>query len=110
MCSSDLDEMAEIPVCVGYVVDGKKTMEIPAQASGYDKLECIYHKMPGWRTSTQGVTRFDQLPKAARQYLAFVEKETGTKIGMVSTGPDRDQIIFMDEFAAEMKTASSRKV
>jgi adenylosuccinate synthase len=66
--------------------------------------------MPGWRTSTQGVTRFDQLPKAARQYLAFVEKETGTKIGMVSTGPDRDQIIFMDEFAAEMKTASSRKV
>jgi len=105
-----LDELAEIPVCVGYMVDGKKTMEIPAQASGYDKLECIYQKMPGWRTSTQGVTRFDQLPKAAREYLAFLEKEAGAKIGMVSTGPDRDQIIFVDEFEKEMKTAASRKV
>ena len=65
--------------------------------------------MPGWRTSTLGITRFDELPKAAREYLAFVEKETGAKIGMVSTGPDRDQIILMDEFAAEMKTASSEK-
>jgi adenylosuccinate synthase len=105
-----LDELAEIPVCVGYVVNGKKTMEIPAQSSGYDKLECIYRKMPGWRTSTQGVTEFDQLPKAAREYLDFVEKETGAKVGMVSTGPDRNQIIFVDEFAAELKTTSSRKV
>jgi len=105
-----LDELAEIPVCVGYLVNGKKTMEIPAQASGYDKLECVYQKMPGWRTSTQGVTKFDQLPKAAREYLAFVEKEAGAKVGMVSTGPDRDQIIFMDEFAAVMKTDSSRRV
>ena len=103
-----LDELAEIPVCVGYIADGKKTMEIPAQASGYDKLECVYHKMPGWRTSTQGITKFDQLPKAAREYLTFVEKEAGAKVGMVSTGPDRDQVIFMDEFAREMKTASAR--
>jgi adenylosuccinate synthase len=66
--------------------------------------------MPGWRTSTQGVTEFDQLPKAAREYLDFVEKETGAKVGMVSTGPDRNQIIFVDEFAAELKTTSSRKV
>jgi len=50
------------------------------------------------------------LPKPAREYLAFVEKETGAKIGMVSTGPDRDQIVLMDEFAAEMKTTASRKV
>jgi adenylosuccinate synthase len=56
------------------------------------------------------VTTFDQLPKAACEYLAFVEKETGAKIGMVSTGPDRNQIIFMDDFAAELKAASSRKV
>ena len=105
-----LDELAEIPVCVSYAVDGKKTMEIPAQASGYDRLECVYHKMPGWRTSTQGITEFDKLPKAAREYLAFVEKETGAKVGMISTGPDRNQIILMDEFAKEMKTAASRKI
>ena len=105
-----LDELAEIPVCVGYLVNGQKTIEIPAQASGYDKLECVYQKMPGWRTSTQGATKLDHLPKAARDYLAFVEKETGAKVGMVSTGPDRNQIIFKDEFAAELKTSSSRKV
>jgi len=105
-----LDELAEIPVCVGYIVDGKKTMEIPAQASGYDKLECIYHKMPGWKSATQGITSFDRLPKAAREYLAFMERETSTKVGVVSTGPDRDHTIFMDEFAIEMKTAASRKV
>lgn len=105
-----LDELAEIPVCVGYLVDGRKTMEIPAQASGYEKLECVYHNLPGWRTSTQGVTKFDQLPKAAREYLAFLETETGVRIGMVSTGPDRDHTIFMDEFIAEMKTASPQNV
>ena len=105
-----LDELAEIPVCVSYKVGGKKTMEIPAQASGYDKLECVYHKMPGWQTSTLGISKFDQLPRAAREYLAFVEKETGAKIGMVSTGPDRDQTILTEEFAAEMKTACSPKV
>ena len=105
-----LDELAEIPVCVGYKVDGKNTMEIPAQASGYEKIECIYRKMRGWQTSTQGVTKFGKLPQAAREYLAFVEKETGAKVGMVSTGPDRDQIIFIDEFAAEMQTKSSQNV
>ncbi len=105
-----LDELAEIPVCVSYLVDRNKTIGIPAQASGYEKLECVYHKMPGWRTSTLGITKFDELPKAARDYLAFVEKETGARVGMISTGPDRDQIIFMDEFAAEMKTTALRKV
>src|SRR5580700_6105168 len=105
-----LDELAEIPVCVSYVVDGKTTMEIPAQASGYDKLECVYQKLKGWRTSTLGITKFDQLPRAAREYLSYLEKETGAKIGMVSTGPDRDQIIFIDEFAAAMKAGASRKV
>jgi adenylosuccinate synthase len=66
--------------------------------------------MPGWRTSTQGITEFDKLPKAAREYLAFVEKETGAKVGMISTGPDRNQIILKEEFAKEMKTAASPKI
>jgi adenylosuccinate synthase len=66
--------------------------------------------MPGWRTSTQGVTDFHQLPQLAREYLAFLEKEAGARIGLVSTGPDRDHTIFMDEFANELKTTSSQKV
>ncbi len=105
-----LDELAEIPVCVSYVVNGKKTEEIPAQASGYEKIECVYQKLPGWRTSTVGMTRFAQLPPAARDYLNFIEKESGAKVGMVSTGPDRDQIIVIDGFAKEMETASAQKV
>src|SRR5690348_1967638 len=84
-----LDTLAEIPVCVGYKIDGQKTSEAPAQASGYDKIECIYKKVPGWNTSTEGITEYKKLPKAAREYLAFVEKESGAKVGMISTGPDR---------------------
>src|SRR5262249_20335467 len=86
-----LDELAEIPVCVGYKVDGKERSEAPAQASGYEKIECIYRTLPGWRTSTEGITNYDQLPKAAKDYLTFLAKETGAKTGMISTGPDRDQ-------------------
>jgi len=103
-----LDELAEIPVCVGYKIDGKKTIDAPAQASGYDKIEGIYHKMTGWQTPTEGITKFDKLPKQAREYLAFLEKETDAKVGMVSTGPDRDHTIFMDDFVSELKTTVSR--
>ena len=104
-----LDELEEIPVCVGYKINGKKTDEAPAQGCGYDKVECIYHKMPGWRTSTQGITKIEKLPKQAREYLAFLEKETGASIGMVSTGPDRDQTLFASKFAAELKLLAGQK-
>ena len=98
-----LDGLAEIPVCVGYKVNGKKTAEIPAQSSGYEKIECVYEKKPGWKGATAGVTEYEKLPVKAREYLEFVEKETGAKIAMVSTGPDREQTMFLPEFAAEMK-------
>ena len=104
-----LDELAEIPVCVGDKIGGKATDEVPAQASGYDRIECVYQKMPGWQTSTQGITQMAKLPKAARQYLAFLEKESGARIGMVSTGPGREQTIFVDEFMAELRTLSGQK-
>jgi len=65
--------------------------------------------MPGWQTSTQGITKLEKLPKPAREYLKFVEKETGARVGMVSTGPDRDQTIFVDEFAAELKVAARQR-
>jgi len=103
-----LDELAEIPVCVGYKIDGKPTAEVPAQASGYDKIECVYQKLPGWRTSTEGITDYEKLPQLAREYLAFVEKEAGAKVGMISTGPDRNHTILMDEFATELKTAAKK--
>ncbi|HXB22947.1 MAG TPA: adenylosuccinate synthase [Candidatus Solibacter sp.] len=97
-----LDELPEIPVCVGYKINGKKTSEVPALATGFEQIECIYEKMPGWKKSTEGVTSFEQLPKKAQEYLHFIEKESGAKIGMVSTGPDRDQTISLPEFEADL--------
>jgi len=94
---------------VGYKLDGKKIDEIPAQSSGYERVECVYTKMPGWRTSTEGITQIDKLPKAAREYLAFVEKETEARIGMVSTGPGREQTMFLDEFSATLKDLTERR-
>jgi adenylosuccinate synthase len=93
-----LDELARIPVCVGYKVGGKKTEEIPAHASGYDRIEALYETLPGWRKPTTGVTRVEKLPAQTRAYLRFLEEQTGAKIGMVSTGPDREQTMFTEEF------------
>jgi adenylosuccinate synthase len=59
--------------------------------------------MPGWLTSTQGITKLEKLPKAAREYLDFVEKESGAQVGMVSTGPGREETIFLDEFAGKLR-------
>jgi adenylosuccinate synthase len=103
-----LDDLAEIPVCVGYKIDGKETIEAPAQASGYEKIECVYTKMPGWKTSTEGITEYEKLPKAAREYLSFVAKESDAKIGMISTGPDRDHTILLDDFVSELKQAAKK--
>jgi len=93
-----LDHLAEIPVCVGYKINGKKTAEIPAQISGYDKIECVYEKLPGWKKATSGISDYDKLPQKAKDYLEFIARETGTKIGVVSTGPDREQTMYVGEF------------
>ena len=103
-----LDELVEIPVCVGLKIDGKKSVEVPAQASGYDEIECIYQNLPGWRTSTEGIVEYDKLPLQAREYLSFVEKESGARIGMISTGPDRGHTILMPDFLSELKAAARK--
>ena len=104
-----LDDLAEIPVCAGYKIDGRVTEEIPAQAATFEKIEPIYTKMPGWHTSTFGIDSYDRLPQKAKQYLAFLEKETGAKIGIVSTGPDREQTAFNGEFAQMLEEISGKK-
>jgi adenylosuccinate synthase len=102
-----LDEQTEIPVCVSYKVDGKLTEEIPAQASGYEKIEPIYARLPGWQTSTFGIDSYDRLPERAKRYLEFVEKESGAKVGIVSTGPDREQTALVPEFAKILDAISN---
>ena len=97
-----LDVLDEVPVCVGYKINGKKVDSAPALATGFEQVEPVYEKMPGWKKSTEGAAKFDDLPKKAQEYLRFVERESGAKIGMVSTGPDRDQTMLLPEFEAEM--------
>jgi adenylosuccinate synthase len=93
-----MDECAEIPVCTGYKIDGKFTEQVPADMVGFKKIEPVYTTMPGWKSSTEGITEFDKLPKAAQEYLNFIERESGAKIGMISTGPDRIQTMTLPEF------------
>ena len=97
-----LDTLAEVPICVGYEIDGKTTDEIPADVDGLERIKPIYTKLKGWQQSTEGITDFEQLPHAAKEYLRFQERESGAKIGMVSTGPDRDQTMILPEFAAAL--------
>ncbi len=94
-----LDELDEIPICVGYEIGGKVTDEIPADVRGIDLVKPRYITLKGWQQSTEGITEFDKLPPAAREYLRFQERESGARIGMVSTGPDREQTILLPEFA-----------
>jgi len=94
-----LDELAEIPVCVGYEIDGKVTDEIPADVCGLEAIKPHFTSLKGWQEPTGGITGFDRLPEAAREYLRFQERESGARIGMISTGPDRDQIMLLPEFA-----------
>src|SRR5262249_29501761 len=104
-----LDNLARIPVCTGYMINGKKTAEVPADARAWDRIEPQYTALPGWQKDTGKISSYEKLPAKAREYLAFVEKETGARIGMVSTGPDREQTIFLDEFVSELeKTAAAR--
>jgi adenylosuccinate synthase len=98
-----LDECEEIPICTGYKINGKLTDVIPADMPGYNAIEPVYTKLKGWKTSTEGITEFDKLPQPAQDYLKFVEKESGAKIGMVSTGPDRDQTMTLPAFDEALK-------
>ena len=97
-----LDEIEEIPVCIGYEIDGKVSDEIPADVRGLEAIKPVYTTLKGWRQSTAGIAEYDKLPQAARDYLAFQERESGAKIGMISTGPDRDHTIVLPEFAAAL--------
>ena len=93
-----LDECPEIPICTGYKIDGKVTDIIPADVRGFKKIEPIYTTLKGWMAPTEGVTEYDKLPKLAQEYLEFVERESGAKIGMISTGPDRVQTMTQPGF------------
>jgi adenylosuccinate synthase len=98
-----MDECAEIPVCTHYKINGKLTDTIPADMRGFESIQPVYTTLKGWNASTEGITEFDKLPRLAQDYLHFLEKESGAKIGMVSTGPDRDQTMTLPGLAAALQ-------
>ena len=89
-CLSHLDE---IPVCVGYEIDGQLLKSFPA-TTRLNKAKPVLTTLPGWKVPIRGITDFDQLPQAAQDYVLFIEKEIGFPIKLVSNGPRREEIIF----------------
>ena len=103
-----LDDLDWIPVCTAYEIDGKSCESVPADIQGIEAIRPVYTRLKGWKASTEGVRSFESLPKAAQEYLRFMERESGAKIGIVSTGPDRDQTFEMPEFQQAMRQISGR--
>ena len=88
-----LDEMEKIPVCVAYRTGGQEVAGMPATVKGMAALEPVYECMPGWRSSTFGISTYSELPDRAREYLDFLEEKSGVEVGCISTGPERNQTI-----------------
>jgi adenylosuccinate synthase len=90
-----LDELDTIRLCVGYRVNGMPVETPPVGAEGFARIEPIYEEIPGWKSSTFGVTRYERLPENARRYLKRIEEVCGVEVAIVSTGPDRDHTIVL---------------
>ena len=87
-----LGYLDEIPVCVGYEIDGEVTKEFPITCK-LKHAKPVYEKLPGWKCDIRGIKKYEDLPENCRKYIEFVEKEIGFPITMVSNGPKREDII-----------------
>ncbi len=90
-----LDKVERINICVGYRRDGEEIESPPSGASSLARCEPLYEEFPGWMSPTVGVRTLDELPVKAREYLKRVETLTQTPVHMISTGPERDDIVVL---------------
>lgn len=90
-----LGYLDEIPVCVGYDIDGEVTTEFPVTAK-LEKAKPVLKKMPGWKCEIRGIRKYEELPRECRDYIEFIESQIGYPITMVSNGPSRDDIIYRE--------------
>ena len=88
-----LGYLDELPVCVGYEIDGEVTKDFPTTAK-LEKAKPVYTTLPGWKCDIRGIKTYEELPKNCRGYIEFIEKELGVPVTMVSNGPGRDDIIM----------------
>ena len=90
-----LGYLDEIPVCVGYEVDGEVTEEFPVTWK-LEKAKPVFTKLPGWKCEIRGIKKYEDLPENCRKYVEFVEQHIGYPITMISNGPGRDDIIYRE--------------
>lgn len=88
-----LGYLKEIPVCIGYELDGVQIDYFPS-TSKLKRCKPVYTVLPGWNCDIRGIKNYDELPENCRKYIEFVEKEIGVHIGIVSNGPSRNDIIY----------------
>ncbi|MBQ1640000.1 MAG: adenylosuccinate synthase [Lachnospiraceae bacterium] len=88
-----LGYLDEIPVCVGYEIDGEVTTDFPV-TSKLEKAKPVLKTLPGWKTDIRGIKNYEDLPENCRNYIEFIEEQIGFPITMVSNGPGRDDIIY----------------
>lgn len=88
-----LGYLDELPICVGYEIDGKITRDFPVTAE-LKKAKPVYEKLPGWKCEIKGIREYNELPENCRKYIEFIEKELGVPVTMVSNGPGREDIIY----------------
>ena len=91
--SLTLGYLDELPICVGYEIDGKITRDFPVTAE-LKKAKPVYEKLPGWKCEIKGIRKYEELPENCRKYIEFIEKELGVPVTMVSNGPGREDIIY----------------
>jgi adenylosuccinate synthase len=89
-----LDDLAEIPVCVGYRLDGRPVSDVPPLVEDIERLEPVYETLPGWRSKTTSATRSEDLPAAAHRYVRFLEERIGAPAVFLSTGPRREETVW----------------
>ena len=87
-----LGYLDEIPVCVGYDIDGKVTTDFPTTHL-LEKAKPVYEVLPGWKCDIRGIKNYEELPENCRKYIEFIEKQIGFPITMISNGPGRNDII-----------------
>ena len=90
-----MDELETARICVGYKVDGQPQETVPIGAEGLERVEAVYEDLPGWQSSTVGITRYEKLPENARRYLKRLEEVAGCEVAIISTGPDRAHTIVL---------------
>ena len=91
-----LDELEEIKICVQYELNGKKIDYLPAAVEDQLKIKPIYKTFPGWKISTKGVKNIEDLPENAKNYIFAVEDFIGSKISSISTSPEREDTILIE--------------